>query len=77
MCRVGQVHVSRAHARPCWLTLSPHSMLGHLAIKNNELRLKSYERKERAWYILGIVLQILKVTLRFGANCRDEPQFRS
>ena len=27
MCRVGQVHVSRVQARPCWPTLSPHSML--------------------------------------------------
>ena len=26
MCCVGQVHVSCAHARPCRLTRSPHSM---------------------------------------------------
>ena len=26
MCRLGQVHVTRAHARPCWLARSPYSM---------------------------------------------------
>ena len=100
MCRVGQVHVSRAQARPCWLTRSPHSMLAsgvdqilvtcgkstnsksrettcflclgcrQTSLSEEQSRRgplvmvrRSYESKERAWYILGIVLQICKATL--------------
>ena len=96
MCCVGQVHVSRAHARPCWHTRSPHTMLASgvdqiwvtcgksTNSKSREMTCflclgcrqpslseeqsrrgplvmvrRSYESKKRAWYILGIVLQIV------------------
>ena len=73
MCRLGQVHVSRAHARPCWTTRSPNSMpceWGRSDLDDLwEIEQQQIRPDDMFFFVLGANEPLLKRSNRGGTAC--------